>query len=91
MSFKPSDIANWYISNQIARQEPPDAALGYKEFEDMREGYVSVQGMAKIKGPQELGGHMGTIEFTAILNSETGAVVDIKKAVLRVMGKKVVD
>jgi hypothetical protein len=90
-SFKPSDIANWYIGREIARQEPPEGTLGYKEVDDMREGFVSVEGMVKIRGPQELGGQLGTIEFNAIVNSETGAVLDIKKAELRVMGKRVVD
>ena len=91
MSFKPTDIATWFLRQKVAKEEPTDTPFGMQEVDDIRKGFVSVQGMAKVRGPREMGGHMGTVEFKVILNCETGAVVEIKKAVLRVMGKKIGD
>ena len=34
-----------------------------------------------------MGGRMGTVEFEGLVNVETGAVLQIKKAVFRAMGK----
>ena len=50
-----------------------------------------IEGMVKITGPNELGGRLGTVEFAGVINVETYEVVGMKKAILRVMGRKVVD
>ena len=50
-----------------------------------------MEGMVKVTGPRGLGGRMGTVEFSGIIHVETAEIVQMKKAVLRVMGKKVVD
>jgi len=57
----------------------------------VREGYVIMEGMVKVTGPRELGGRMGTVEFSGIINVETTEIVHIRKAQLRVMGKKISD
>jgi len=50
-----------------------------------------MEGMVKITGPKELGGRMGTVEFSGLMNVETGEVKQLRKVVLRVMGRKVID
>ena len=50
-----------------------------------------MEGMIKLTGPEELGGRMGTVEFSGLMNVETGEVKQVRKVVLRVMGKKVLD
>jgi hypothetical protein len=65
--------------------------VGYKSLDDVREGYIAMEGMVKVTGPREMGGRMGTVEFSGIINVETGEIVQMKKAVIRIMGKKVVD
>jgi hypothetical protein len=57
----------------------------------VREGYVAIEGMVKVTGPLELGGHMGTIEFEAVINVDTRKILVIRKIKLRVMGRKVED
>jgi hypothetical protein len=50
-----------------------------------------MSGMVKVTGPREMGGRMGTVEFAAVVNVETAEIVQMRKAVLRVMGKKIAD
>ena len=50
-----------------------------------------MEGMVKVIGPRELGGRMGTVEFAGIVNVDTAEIVQIRKAKLRVMGKKITD
>ena len=65
--------------------------MGYKSLDDVREGFVAIEGMVKVTGPQELGGHMGTVEFEAVINVDSQKIVAIRKNKLRIMGKKVED
>ena len=47
-----------------------------------------MEGMVKVTGPRDLGGRMGTVEFAVVLNVETQEIVQMRKAILRVMGRK---
>ena len=90
-SFNPAEISSWYINRDVIPDSTSEGEVGYQSLEDVREGFVKMDGMVKIKGPREMGGRMGTVEFTGILNVDTGQVVELKKAVLRVMGRKIMD
>jgi hypothetical protein len=57
--------------------------------EDISPGNVVIEGMIKITGPKELGGKMGTIEYVALMNIESGEVNRMKKVEFRVMGDKI--
>jgi hypothetical protein len=89
-TFNPADISSLFVSKEIL-PDAADAEVGYKSLDDVREGFIVMEGMVKITGPREMGGRMGTVEFAGTVNVETGKVVQIKKSVLRVMGRKVVD
>ena len=90
-TFNPADISSLYVSKDILPESTSEGEVGYKSLDDVREGYVVMEGMVKITGPRELGGRMGTVEFSGIIKVETAEIVKMKKAVLRVMGKKVID
>jgi hypothetical protein len=89
-TFNPAEISSWYVDKEIL----PDAAdgeVGYKSLDDVRQGFVLMEGMVKVTGPREMGGRMGTVEFAAVVNVETAEIVQMRKAVLRVMGRKIED
>jgi hypothetical protein len=79
------------VSKDVLPDATSDGEVGYKSLDDVREGYVIMEGMVKVVGPRELGGRMGTVEFSGIINVETAEIVQIRKAKLRVMGKKIND
>ena len=58
---------------------------------DVREGFVLLEGIVKVTGPREMGGKMGTVEFAGVINVETAEIVQLRKVILRVMGKKIDD
>jgi hypothetical protein len=88
--FNPADISSWYVDKDILPESTSEGEVGYKSLDDVREGYVQLDGMVKVSGPKEMGGRMGTVEFSGVVNVETGEILTIKKAILRVMGRKVV-
>jgi hypothetical protein len=90
MTFNPADISSLYVSKDHLPSSS-EGELGYKSLDDIREGYILMEGMVKVTGPSELGGRMGTLEFAAVMNAETGEIKQMRKVVLRVMGNKVVD
>ena len=90
-TFNPADISSWYVSKDVLPDATSDGEVGYKSLDDVREGYLIMEGMVKVIGPRELGGRMGTVEFSGIINVETAEIVQIRKAKLRVMGKKITD
>jgi hypothetical protein len=89
--FNPADISSWYVKKDVILDSPSEGEVGYKSLDDVREGFVLMEGMVKIRGPREMGGRMGTLEFSGVINVETGEIVKIRKAILRVMGRKVED
>lgn len=90
-TFNPADISSLYVNKDVLPESASEGEVGYKSLDDIREGYILMEGMVKVTGPRELGGRMGTVEFSGIINVQTAEIVKMKKAVLRVMGKKVVD
>ena len=90
-TFNPADISSWYVNKDVLPESTVEGEVGYKSLDDVREGFILMEGMVKITGPREMGGRMGTVEFSGIVNVETADVVQMKKAVLRVMGKKIAD
>lgn len=80
-----------YVSKDVLPDVTSEGEVGYKSLDDVREGYVLMEGMVKVIGPRELGGRMGTVEFAGIVNVDTAEIVQIRKAKLRVMGKKITD
>jgi hypothetical protein len=90
-TFNPADITSWYVDKDILPDSTTEGEVGYKSLDDVREGFVLMEGMCKVTGPKELGGRMGTVEFAGIINVETAEIVQVKKVVLRVMGAKVAD
>jgi hypothetical protein len=79
------------VSKDIIPGSTAEGVVGYKSLDDVREGFVLMEGMCKVTGPKELGGRMGTVEFAGIINVETAEIVQLKKVVLRIMGSKVAD
>ena len=90
-TFNPADISSFYVDKDVLPESTSEGEVGYKSLDDVREGYIVMEGMVKVTGPRELGGRMGTVEFSGIINVQTAEIVKMKRAVLRVMGKKVVD
>ena len=90
-TFNPADISSLYVSKDVLPDVASEGEVGYKSLDDVREGYVLMEGMVKVIGPRELGGRMGTVEFAGILNVETAEIVQLRRAKLRVMGKKITD
>ena len=89
-AFNPADISSFYVSKDVL-PESTEGEVGYKSLDDVREGYVSIEGMVKVTGPTEMGGRMGTVEFAGVINVETAQIKEMKRVILRVMGKKIVD
>jgi len=88
MTFNPADISSLYVSKDPLPTST-DGEVGYKSLDDIRAGFILIEGMVKITGPKELGLRMGTMEFSGVMNVETGELKELRKVVLRVMGKKV--
>jgi hypothetical protein len=89
-TFNPAEISSWYVDKEIL-PDATDGEVGYKSLDDVRQGFVLIEGMVKVTGPREMGGRMGTVEFAAVVNVETAEIVQMRKAVLRVMGRKIED
>lgn len=90
-TFNPADISSLYVSKDILPESTSEGEVGYKSLDDVREGFVLISGMVKVSGPKEMGGRMGTVEVAGVINVETAKIVDMKKATLSVMGRKIVD
>jgi hypothetical protein len=90
-TFNPSDISSLYLSKADMPDTTADGERGYKSLDDVREGFVAIEGMVKITGPEEFGRHMGTVEFAAVINVDTQKIVLVRKNRLRVMGKTIED
>ena len=90
-TFNPADISSFYVSKSAIPGSNAEGEVGYKSLDDVREGFVAIDGMVKVTGPQELGGVMGTVEFEAVINVDTQKIVAVRKNKLRVMGRKVED
>jgi hypothetical protein len=90
MTFNPADVSSLYVSKDHLPTST-EAEVGYKSLDDIRSGFILMEGMVKVTGPKELGGRMGTVEFAGVMNVETGEVKQLRKVVLRVMGRKVID
>jgi len=89
-TFNPADITSSFLNKDIL-PDSKDGEVGYKSMDDVREGFVLLEGIVKVTGPRELGGKMGTVEFAGVINVETAEIVQLRKVVLRVMGKKIED
>ena len=90
-TFNPADISSLYVSKDILPDPRVEGEVGYKSLDDVREGFVAMKGMVKITGPKEMGSKMGTVEFEGVINVDSGEIVVLKEAILRVMGKKILD
>jgi hypothetical protein len=90
-TFNPADITSSFLNKDVLPDSKLDGEVGYKSMDDVREGFVLLEGMVKVTGPRELGGRMGTVEFAGVINVETAEIVQLRRVVLRVMGKKIED
>jgi hypothetical protein len=90
-TFNPADISSFYVSRADIPDSSAEGERGYKSLDDVREGFVTIEGWVKVTGPEEFGRHMGTVEFSAVINVETQKIVLVRKNRLRVMGRKIED
>ena len=90
-TFNPADISSLYVNKDVIPDSTSEGEVGYKSLDDPREGYIIMEGMVKVIGPRELGGRMGTVEFSGVISVETAEIVHMKKATLRVMGRKITE
>jgi hypothetical protein len=89
-TFNPADITSAFLSKDVL-PDSKEGEVGYKSMDDVREGFVLLEGMVKVTGPREMGGKMGTVEFAGVINVQTAEIVQLRKVVFRVMGKKIDD
>ena len=90
-TFNPTDISSLYVNRDVLPDNTSEGEVGYKSLDDVRDGYVVMEGMVKVTGPKELGGRMGTVEFSGVINVKTAQIVQLRTSKLRVMGEKITD